>query len=418
MRVSIRCNYTIEISNCKMETITAAFRKVLILFLRDFVVEIVSKFAREYMREKDKPFKCERCGNNEQFIWKTLEAKKTRIRTIFGEIIVGQMQVQCKRCGKKMYITRKLLGIGPRRRMSEGTKKILALMGGLTSFRVSEKILKMMGVAINKMAVWRSVQEVGKKIEFGLDVKEAPRGQADGTGIAIQGIKKRGQELKVFIQEKLRGGVRIAGLNIGRYETDWDKVFEPLKEGFNKFKDRIFLLVTDGDANILKGIKGVKILLQRCLWHLGYQMKYYLWKDKVKRKSKQWYHVLGEIFDISAIRDGVEDEEEIKAIIEAKTSHLDKLIEYCKEHGYRHCKNYLENAKGKMFTALRNKVEGKTTSKVERVMRTVKMRMDVGKWNGQGALNVVRVRLAHYYNGFEATEEVYEREVKVLESAA
>lgn len=418
MTVNIKCNYTIELPNCNMETVTAAFRKVLILFLRDFVLVILNKFATEYMNQKTKPFKCEKCGNNTRFIWKTRRAKNTRITTIFGEVILGQMQVQCKNCGKKMYITRKLLEITPRKRMSEGTKKILALLGSLTSFRVSEKILKMVGVAINKMAVWRCVQEVGEKIEFDLDPKEKARGEADGTGIPIQGIKKRGRELKVFIQEKIGGGVRIAGLSIGKYETDWDKLFEPLKERFKKFKDELFLLVTDGDTNILKGLEGVKILFQRCLWHLPYQMKYYLWADKVKKKSKQWYHVLGEIFDITAIRYGVDDEKEIKAIIEAKTRRLDKLIEYCEDHSYTHCKSYLENAKGDMFTAFRKKLKGKTTSKVERVMRTVNLRINVGKWNPKGALNAVKVRLAHYYNGFDPAEEFYEKESQVLDDAA
>ncbi|KXB06964.1 hypothetical protein AKJ51_02365 [candidate division MSBL1 archaeon SCGC-AAA382A20] len=190
--------------------------------------------------------------------------------------------------------------------------------------------------------------------------------------------------------------MRIAGLSIGKYESEWDKLFKPLKESFKKFEDKIFLLVTDGDANILKGLKGVRILFQRCLWHLPYQMKYYLWKDKVKRKGKQWYHMLGEIFDITAIRHGVGDEKEIKAIIEAKTRRLDKLIEYCEEHAYQHCKSYLENGEGDMFTAFRKKLKGKTTSKVERVMRTVNLRINVGKWNPKGALNAVKVRLAHY----------------------
>ncbi|KXB06965.1 hypothetical protein AKJ51_02370 [candidate division MSBL1 archaeon SCGC-AAA382A20] len=203
MTVNIKCNYTIEIPNCNMETLTAAFRKVLILFLRDFVLVILNKFATEYMNQKIKPFKCKKCGNNEEFIWKTRRTKNTKITTIFGDIILGQMQVQCKNCGKKLYITRKLLEIAPRKSMSEGTKKILALLGSLTSFRISEKILKMVGVAINKMKVWRCVQEVGAEIGFDLDPKESARGEADGTGIPIQGIKKRGRELKVFIQEKI-----------------------------------------------------------------------------------------------------------------------------------------------------------------------------------------------------------------------
>jgi hypothetical protein len=55
-----------------------------------------------------------------------------------------------------------------------------------------------------------------------------------------------------------------------------------------------------------------------------------------------------------------------------------------------------------MFTAVENRLNGKTTSKVERVMRTVNMRANVSKWSQNGALNVTKVRLAYYYNGFDA----------------
>jgi len=404
MKVTIKNNYIVEIPDCNIETVIACFKKVLILFLRDFTTIILTEFAIEYMSQTMLPFACERCGKKSSFTWKTKHAKDTRISTIFGEIILGQMQVKCKSCGKKMYITRKLLNIASRKLMSEGTRKIFALLGSLTSFRVSEKILKMMGVRINKMGVWRCTQEIGNNIEFDLDINEKSRGEADGTGVAINGIKKRGKELKVFVQEKVGGGVRIAGLSIGKYEGEWDKLFKPLKSSLKAFEN--FLLVTDGDSNILKGIKGVKILFQRCLWHLPYQMKYYLWKDGVTRKTQEWYNLLGEVFDITAIRYGVDDEQEIEAIIKSKSDRLESLISYCMQKGYLSCGSYLENARGDMFTAFRHRLKGKTTSKVERVMKTINMRIRMGKWSPNGALNAIKVKLAHYYNGFDPYDEM------------
>jgi hypothetical protein len=272
----------------------------------------------------------------------------------------------------------------------------------------------MVGVKMNKMAVWRCTQEVGEKLEFNLDINEKARGEADGTGVAINGIKRRGKELKVFVQEKITGGVHIAGLSIGKYEGEWDKLFEPLKSGLKAFEN--FLLVTDGDSAILKSIKGVKILFQRCLWHLPYQMKYYLWKDGVTRKTEEWYHMLGEVFDVTAIRYGVDDEKEIEAIVKAKSSRLELLISYCLQKGYTSCQSYLENARENIFTAFRNKLEGKTTSKVERVMKTVNIRIKMGKWSTNGALNAIKVRLAYYYNGFDPLEEMDQKEVHVLEA--
>ncbi len=55
-----------------------------------------------------------------------------------------------------------------------------------------------------------------------------------------------------------------------------------------------------------------------------------------------------------------------------------------------------------MFTAINNRLHGRTTSRVERLFRTVNMRINVGKWSMTGGLNVTKVRLAYYYNGFDA----------------
>lgn len=256
---------------------------------------------------------------------------------------------------------------------------------------------------------------MGEKITFGLDPGALPIGEADGTGVRIQGIKKRGRELKVFVQRQAKG-VRIAGVSIGKYESGWDKLFDPLKDALKTFEN--FLLITDGDTSILKPLKGLKILFQRCLWHLPYQLKYYLWKDEVKRKSERWYHILGEIFDITAIRHGVDDEEEILSIIAAKTRRLEKLLAYCQRHGCTHCKTYLENAQPDMFTAFRKKLQGKSASHAERVMRTVNLRTTVGKWSPRGALNAVKVRLAHYYNGFDPSQQEPSHDAAVERKAA
>lgn len=403
MKTSMSLNISIDIPDCKIDTIIAAFKKVLPLFLAEFTKTILEGYAKEVMSWAVKPFSCDQCGNNEYFIWKTMNAKPTTIFTIFGEIILGQIQIKCKVCDHKMFITRKLLEIFKYQKMSVTTKRMLAMIGSLITFRVSEKVLGMFNIRLDKITVWRCVQHVGEEIEFDLDLDEAPKGQADGTGIPIQGIKKRGKELKVFIQEKLEGGVRIAGLSIGNYESGWSKLFDPILGTLKLFPS--FLLVTDGDPNILKGIKSLNIIFQRCLWHIPHQMKYYLWKDGVKRKSRDWFYVIAMLLDITAIRSLIIDEEEIAAVTEEKERRLEKVIKYCDENSWKHCAAYLRNAAPDMFTAFKKRLNGKTTSKVERVMRTVNLRMNVGKWSMKGALNATKIRLAHYYNGLDIEED-------------
>jgi len=394
--VEIRYNvsYSMEVERCNIDYLIAAFKQLLPMLLTDFISTLLAQFAEEAMRRDEKPFSCE-CGNRRDFIWKTRKAKGMKLTTIFAELLLSQMQVQCKICGKKMFISRLLLGVEKYKKMSTITERMLALVGALTTFRVSEKILGMFGVTFNRMKVWRCVQKVGKTISFDLDPKALPNGEADGTGIPIIGIKKRGMELKVFIQKKVGGGVRVAGLAIGKYDSGWDKLFAPLRETIKSFKS--FLLVTDGDTSIFKGVKCLNVILQRCLWHIPHQLKHCLWADKVKRKSPDWLKIIGKIFDITAIRTKMDDAE-IEAVLKEKRARLDELISFCETMGYQSCASYLRNAKPDMFSALEKRLNGKASSLVERVMRTVNLRVNVGKWSPAGALNAMNLRLAHYYN--------------------
>jgi hypothetical protein len=290
----------------------------------------------------------------------------------------------------------------PMKRVPDETRRKFALIGALTSYRVSEKIGNMFGWAVDKMTIWRSVQQIGAEMDFVLDENEEAHGEADGTGVGIKGIAKRGKELKVLVQYKKGGGIRVAGVDIGNYNGSWDKLFQKSIEVIKKFK-RPFLLLTDGDSTIFESLTGeVTILIQRCLWHIPYQAKYVLWKDGVKRKGDEWYYVLAELLEICAIRPLVDCRDTIQAMIASKRKRLEQIIEYCRKEGYSHTVSYLENARGDMFTAIENRLEGKTTSRVERLFRTVNTRVNVSKWSKKGALNVIKVRLAYYYNGFDA----------------
>lgn len=401
--VDFDCQFRVEINDCSITTILSAFCKLLPQILTDFIQKVLTGYGEYVMALEKKPFCCDECGNDREFIWKTRHGKETRILTVFQWVVLRQMQIQCKKCDHKMYLLRKLLGMEPMQRIPADTYRKLGLIGSLTTYRVAEKIVTMFGWAIDKMTVWSAVQKTAEEIDFKLDPKDKAIGEADGTGIGINGIKKRGKELKVLVQYKRGGGVRVAGVHIGSYNGGWDKLFKNSMKALKGFKS--FLLITDGDTSILDSLKGkVSVIFQRCLWHIPHQLKYTLWRDKgkVKRKSKEWLHVMSEVLEICAIRPLVECEETIKAMIASKKERLDKVIAYCRDREYKATVEYLENAKGDMFTAIDNKLHGKTTSKVERVFRTVNMRINVGKWSADGGLNVTKVRLAYYYNGFDA----------------
>ena len=138
---------------------------------------------------------------------------------------------------------------------------------------------------------------------------------------------------------------------------------------------------------------------QRCLWHIPHQLKYTLWSDKGKRKTSDWVYIMAEIMELCSIRPLVDDMDIIKSMVQSKT---EKLISFCAVKGYKHSTAYLENATSDMFTAIHNRLQGKTTRTVERAMRTITMRSNVGNRSTSGALNAAKIRLAYYYNGLDA----------------
>ena len=414
MKIELSFNYNLELSDCKLDSLISAFKQMISPLLSAFIATVLRQFADRLLGnmavdcsvEGKKFSHCSKCGEH-SFRWKTRESKSVsaKLVTSLGMVLIPQMQIQCKKCGHKKYIVRSLLDLLPYARISKLTEHQLALCGSLTSFRVSEVFARIFGASFSRSTIWRCVQKVGKSLFFAISPDELGEGQADGTGIPINGIAKRGKELKVLIQKntvetarKTGSRWRLAGLDLGSYNGSWENLLRPSLEAIRTFKS--FLLTTDGDDTIRKGLGNLTILLQRCLWHIPHQLKYCLWEDEITRTSELWKTIMGKIYQIVALRPYLEDDE-IEAFIKLKKKDLNKLLDYCREQGCQKSANYLENAGPDMFTALQNRLHGKATSQVERVMRTVNLRINYGKWSITGALNAMKIRLAFYYNGYD-----------------
>jgi hypothetical protein len=400
LKTTIDLKFNIDIENCNINHLTGVLQQISPQINSSIITQVLEQFADFYMVAEELPFSCS-CGCK-QATWKTKKAKTTEI--LFGllPLLLTQMQVKCKNCKKRYFITRKLLELAPRAKLSEKAKEAIALIGSFCSYRVSSTVMALSGgYTISKNMVWQCVQQVGEKMTFGVDLDGSQEFQADGTGIPINGIKKRGKELKVLIQKKIRGGVHIVNVTLGKYHSEWDKLFSPIIEDLKLMKNPI--LTTDGDVAILKGIKELKIIVQRCLWHIPHQAKYTMWQDEITRKSEDWLKIMGKLYNIVAISYTGEDEDVIAKIIDEKNKLMDKLIKFCLNKKYMKTYKYLLNAKPDMFNALENKYYCKSQSLVERVMKTVNARIDVGKWGTPGALNVLKVRLAYYYNDFNVS---------------
>ena len=400
MNSKINLNYSISLESCTLDNITALIKEMLPLILEDVFGIVLLYFAEKY-KESEETYKCD-CSSNSELKWSHKIGRKSIVKTQWGDVNIPQLQMQCTRCEQKRSMARPLLNMRPRTQIGQNLKENVALFTSLMPFRVCAKVLKFTGVKMSRTQTWRCTQEIGKELEFGLDENGCKSGMADGTGIGIQGIKKRGRELKVFAQNKSNGKLHIAGVNIGKYESadNWRDIFDPLKESFEKMGQ--FSLSIDGDCAILKGFDAdIDLHIQRCLWHIPHQIKHYLWKDKVPHKSRLWLKVMSRsLAFVSLPKTIIDDPQLIDSMLEQKEDAYQELIALLEENNCSSCLSHIQNAYPNMFTDFSEKWQGKTTSLIERIMRTVNLRVNVGKWSSQGALNVIKIRLAYYYNGF------------------
>lgn len=395
MKIEFTIDINIDIDKPTLESIIKAFVKTIYPTFKKILEMVLRHFAEEYMNDGTlaKMLECK------QLTRKTFTGKlTTMVITPFGKVILPQFQVKAD--GKKVNITRLLLGIEKWKRIPSITAKYIGLMGALAPLRVVNKFLELYtGTRLTLMSIVRSIRISAKEIK--LEVKENASNvfEADGTGIPVIGTGKRGRELKVLAQRKKGEGIFISGMVIGSYKQGWDKLFKPLKPALKKFKE-IFLL-TDGDTSPLKSLKGIRVIIQRCLFHIGHEMKYTLWKDKVKRKSELWNEVMAKTLDVTSLRRIRENPEVCNKVIKEKKSQFEVLIKICKEHKLKNSATFLEKAKEDVFSGIEKRIGGGTTSLIERVMRTVNQRINVGKWSTASALSVAIIRGAYYYNGYD-----------------
>ena len=161
----------------------------------------------------------------------------------------------------------------------------------------------------------------------------------------------------------------------------------------------VVYLAIDGEAETLKPLGNVNVKVQRCLWHIPHQAKYTLWEDMADRDGPEYRHVMAGIYE--AVSTAYVDDGDLRLLLAiTRKQEVRTLIGYCESHGMPKTAAYLRNAQHDLLTCVYNRMAGRTTSIVERVMRTVNMRVNVGKWSRKGALNINKIRLGFYYNGF------------------
>ena len=395
----IMCNKSIDLKECRLDYLTKVFFGIVRDIFQQFVKEAIYEFSDRYMKNGilAKMLGCEQS----ELTWKSRNGNRERgVLSLIGWIKLPQIQVQIKdketKKKKKVYITRVVLGLEKYKRIPISLVERFGFTGAMASFRPTVKIIEMFsGIKTNVMTILRSVRQYAQKIKFGIDPNQKMEFEADGTGIPVPLAGERGSELKVFTQRLKRGGIRIAGLAIGKYKQGWEKIVTGLKN----FVDAV--LVTDGDKSISKSLENTAVTIQTCLWHVVHGLKYTLRTDGLSSKKNEadFSYAVDEVSDIvntKVFKNKTPSQQ--KMLIRQKEKRLDDFIAECKTLKLKGTISYLQNLKPYLFAAV-GKIKSFTTSRTERVMRNVNQRINIATWSDQGSLAVSKIRLAYYYNG-------------------
>ena len=160
MKIELSFNYTLTLPDCKLDSLVSAFKAMIPALLSAFISSVLQRFADLLLGNMFNDglpevagglFACPGCGGR-SFMWKTRRSGtvSAQLATPLGTVCVPQMQIQCRKCGSKQYIVRKLLDLPPYAHLSGRTEHQLALCGALTSFRVGEVFARTFGASFRR----------------------------------------------------------------------------------------------------------------------------------------------------------------------------------------------------------------------------------------------------------------------------
>jgi len=136
-------------------------------------------------------------------------------------------------------------------------------------------------------------------------------------------------------------------------------------------------IVHDGDMDL----KGCAPLVQRCLWHLVHQLKHFLWLDGLPLNHREPY--VKELIQI------LFHTKTVDLMKEKYHCFLDTLRKNLLIQSYGH----LKNAQEEISISRENGFDYHTTSPVEREMREINRRADIGvRWSVPGIENLLLVK--------------------------
>lgn len=357
-----------------------------------------SKWANEPQRQA--PWVCPRCRSREGFRRRGSRSRTLR-KSSLGAVPFALRQVSCNQCQSTFSPFVEWFGLEPYQvSTTEFQAKAVRVACQATYARSVAFVRDLAGVDVSATAVHGWVQSRGAQVELDTDRADGQTVILDSTMVRA-GPNKRGTDLNLALSLEGRrwtGGrprLEIHPVSFGVGEA-W------AQSGRELTRHQPARLVYDGDEAVTHWAERsfAKVPKQRCIWHVIRQLYLPLREDGLnKSQARVWMAQLHEI-----LSQGHEPLPRTRAGIKT-------VIQKLGEEGYSHGARYLERAEPNLLTYLQSP-DGmffdeprlqpcaiRATSPVERQMREINRRTDVGaRWQISGVANLIGLDLVRRFD--------------------
>lgn len=356
---------------------------VLSVIVYDFVLSHQEEWLerdigpRYTRRRHQAPFCCPKCR---RCCFTRKGSRKRVYKNLIGKLLLPVLQVRCSGCSCRFCPYKDRIGLSFTERISSSLlDKQLSLTCELPYWKARRFVENFLSIAVSPGTVRKQIDKESESIEA-LDI--TARNQIaciDSTKVPA-GSKQKGEtiHLAVFARPGKRGRrpashKRLLFLTVGDAEE--------VRKRTRALKLRG--LVHDGDMDF----SGCATLVQRCLWHLPHQLKYFLWQDGVPHKARlPWVKkLIGILF-------GSLNTQEMR---QRYANFMDQLG----EAGCFQACEHLKNAEKELTVSRENNFFYHTTAPIEREMREINRRAEIGvRWSTKGVQNLLRVKMYRRLN--------------------
>jgi len=314
-------------------------------------------------------FSCPRC-ESQRF---TRKGKRYRLYTsVVGKTMLPIVQVQCSVCHYRFCPYKEQIGLAFTDRISPTLKQRQMKLTCQVSYNKARTFVEScLGVSLSGPTIRTEIDRKASEIRQTPATAKGEIVYNDSTKVKA-GSKQRGISIHVAVTSK-PGTKRHRRKRLLFLRTGSAK---QIKGSLKALKTKG--IVHDGDMDL----SGCARWLQRCLWHLVHQLKHFLWEDNIPFEAREPY-----VKELITILHRSSNVKEMK-------NKYRSFIKMLKVTGLIQSYVHLKNAEPEIGTFWKHGIVGSTTSPVEREMREINRRADIGvRWSVPGVENLLLVKM-------------------------